>query len=100
MHPKPVTAALICPACGQMMPSDPAESYADSIRAWCRDHEVPILLGDCLRRSDTATFLGRAEKTLANWESVDKPIPVRRLNGRVYYEIRDIAAFLVKESSG
>lgn len=88
-----------CPTCGQPLPVDPADLQADTIRAWCRDNNVPILLGDCVRRSDAATFLGRAEKTLANWEAVDSPIPVRRLNGRAYYEIRDLAAFVVKTPS-
>lgn len=88
-----------CPTCGQPMPSDPAEAQADAIRQWCRDNNVPILLGDCVRRSDAALYLGRAEKTLANWESVAQPIPVRRLNGRTYYEIRELAAFAVKGHS-
>lgn len=88
-----------CPTCGQPLPSDPAEAQAAAIRQWCRDNNVPILLGDCVRRSDAALYLGRAEKTLANWESVAQPLQVRRLNGRAYYEIRDLAAFVAKDSS-
>lgn len=88
-----------CPCCGQDMPMDPLEAQADAIRRWCRSNDVAILLGDCIRRSDAAMYLGRAEKTLANWESVDSPIPVRRLNGRAYYEISDLAAFVVKPPS-
>ncbi|GAB3380309.1 hypothetical protein [Azotobacter armeniacus] len=84
----------LCPCCGQPLPIDPVEAQADAIRTWCRDNGVPILLGDCVRRSDAATFLGRSEKTLSNWAAVDSPIPVRRLNGRAYYEIRDLAVFV------
>ena len=85
-----------CPTCGRPLPVDPVEAEADAIRQWCGVNGAPILLGDCVRRQDAAAYLGRAEKTLANWESVDSPIPVRRLNGRAYYEIRDLAAFVVK----
>lgn len=88
-----------CPTCGQALPVDPVEAEAEAIRQWCRNNGVAILLGDCVRRSDAALYLGRAEKTLANWESVAQPIPVRRLSGRTYYEIRDLAAFVVKDSS-
>lgn len=88
-----------CPTCGQSMPTDPLELQVDAIRAWCSTSGVAILLGDCIRRSDAATYLGRSNKTLCNWDAIDCPIPVRRLNRRAYYEIRDLAAFVVKEAS-
>lgn len=86
--------ACNCPTCGQPMPEDPVDEQADVIRSWCRDNGVAILLGDCLRRSDVAAFLGKAEKTLANWNNSDGLAPSRHLNGRPYYEIRDIAAYI------
>lgn len=83
-----------CPTCGQPLPEDPVERQADAIRAWCNDNQVPILLGDCLRRSDVAAYMGRKEKTLANWKGSDGLQPSRYLNGRPYYEIREIAAYI------
>lgn len=83
-----------CPTCGQPLPEDPVERQADAIRAWCNDNQVPILLGDCLRRSDVAVYMGRKEKTLANWKGSDGLQPSRYLNGRPYYEIREIAAYI------
>jgi len=88
-----------CPACGQTLLVDPLDHQVSVIRAWARDNGVPILLGDCLRRADAATFLGRAEKTLANWANTDGLTPSRYLNARPYYEIRDLAAFILKPTA-
>lgn len=76
------------------MPEDPVEQQADAIRAWCDDNRVAILLGDCLRRTDVAAYMGLKEKTLANWKGSDGLQPSRYLNGRPYYEIMEIAAYI------
>tara|TARA_R110002124_G_scaffold101397_1_gene248925 strand:+ start:4238 stop:4510 length:273 start_codon:yes stop_codon:yes gene_type:complete len=86
-----------CPCCGRPLPIDQAEAEADAIRQWCRNNGVPILLGDCIRREDAARYMGRSAKTLSNWQAVDQPIPVRRLNQRTYYEICDLAAFIASQ---
>lgn len=88
----------ICPTCGGRLQADPVEVQAEAIRHWCHATAVPILLGDCLRRSDAATYLGRSEKTLANWAASEDPIQTTRLNGRPYYPIHSLAEYIVKNS--
>lgn len=97
----PLSELTKCPACGYCLVSTESrlDAKAEEIRQWCRTNEIPILLGDCIRRSAAAAYLGRSEKTLGNWAAVDSPIPFQRLNGRAYYEITDLAAFALKEPS-
>ncbi len=85
-----------CPECGQALPVDHVEAAAEAIRDWCRDSGVPILLGGCIRQSDAATYLGRSSKTLSNWNG--DVIPVKKVRGRAYLSIQDIAWFVVNEN--
>lgn len=80
-----------CPTC-TCCESDPLADELLRIRAWCREVGVVPVMGSCLRQNDAARYLGRATKTLQNWGGC---LPSRKLRGRVYVSIEDLAQFIV-----
>lgn len=91
----------VCPNCGfsrNYCDTDRLKNEIKNITAWCEANGAPIVLGDCIRQSDAARYIGRATKTLKNWAGTDKEIPARHLRGRVYHSIQDIAQFVIGEN--
>jgi len=82
----------ICESCGQVIHADAVEQEVERVKQWCREVGVVPVLGNCLRQNDCARYLGRATKTLQNWGD---GFPSRRLRGRTYVSISDLAQFIV-----
>lgn len=72
---------------------DAVQAEAERIREWCGKYGVPIVLGDCIRQTDAARYLGRAIQTLRNWGGDD--LPIQHFRSRAYYQIEDLARFIV-----
>ena len=83
-----------CPTCTCCGPADPVALELERVRQWCADNAVPVVLGDCIRQSDAARYLGRTTKTLQNWG--DDMLDLRRVVGRVYVEVTALAEFSCK----
>ncbi len=89
----------VCPHCGQKLPVDNLAVEIERIKSWCTTNGINLAFGDSLRQSHAAQYLDRSHKTLMNWCSIEGVIPVKRLRGRVYYQIEDLAKFIIKEDS-
>ena len=88
-----MTELCACPCCGApMQEADPVAVEVQKIRSWCAANGIQIVLTDCIRQADAARYLGRAHQTLRNWGDL---IPARRVRGRVYYRLSDVAEFVV-----
>ncbi|MEQ9464281.1 MAG: hypothetical protein RJQ10_11530 [Haliea sp.] len=84
-----------CSECGQPLPTDPVEAEAETIRSWCRDNGVVLVLGDAIHQSAAARYLGLSQKTLQNCYF----LPSKRIRRRVYVRIGDIAEFICNQIS-
>lgn len=54
---------------------------------------VVVLPDGRVDRKNSARYLGRAEKTLAEWYRLDKGPRSRLVGGRRFYQIEDLRAF-------
>ena len=58
------------------------------------DVKVRVLPDGRIARKDSADYLGKAPKTLADWSSRGiGPMP-RKCGGRIFYRLRDLEAFV------
>jgi hypothetical protein len=83
-----------CPCCGQSLPVDDIEAEVGDIRQWCGTNGIVPVLGDCIRLQDAARYLDRKIKTVQNWLYSDPPFRTKRLHGRVYVGVEDLAKFV------
>ena len=68
------------------------ESFIDQVRG-------RVLPDGRLARKDAAKYLGRAEKTLAMWETQGKGPPSVLVGGRRFYFKDDLDAFIRGEAA-
>lgn len=84
-----------CPTCGRPLPTDPAEQMIERLRDACRDNGYFITWDGYIAEKDAAALLDRKHGTLRSWRGMNRPLPYRKLSGRVQYRLVDIAALLI-----
>lgn len=95
--------ARACPRCrGTGVIEDPDDDAAIKregaiLRAACRDLAIPITPPDLIHQRDAARLIGKSAKTLANWATDSQPIPIKKIGGRNFYSLSDLAAYRLKK---
>lgn len=84
-----------CPTCGQPLPTDPIASMTERLREACRDNGYFVTWDNFVSERTAAAMLGREPGTLRNWRTAHRPLPFRKLHGRVQYQLADIAALII-----
>lgn len=84
-----------CPTCGQPLPTDPAEQMVERLREACRVLGSFVTWDGFVSERTAAHLLGREPGTLRNWRGQHRPLPFRKLHGRVEYQLGDLANLLV-----
>lgn len=84
-----------CHACGQPLPTDPAEQMIERLREACRDNGYFVTWDGYISEKDAAALLGKKHGTLRSWRGAHRPLMFRKLRGRVQYQLADVAALLI-----
>ena len=77
--------------------AEPNFGKLDQLRAACRDLQIPVSVDGFVLERDAAQLIGKAPHTLKNWRDQRRPIPFRKLGGRIQYDLAELAAFLAAE---
>ena len=65
----------------------------------CEQVKVRILPDGRVSRRNSALYLGRSQKTLADWHTKNMGPPSRLVGGRRFYHIDDLRAFAEGEAA-
>lgn len=84
-----------CPTCGQPLPADPVEHMTERLQSACRDMGAFITWDNFVSERTAAALLSREASTLRNWRTQHRPLPYRKLHGRVQYQLSDIAKLII-----
>jgi hypothetical protein len=82
--------------------SQPKHGWAEEAALERLDEEgrVRVLPSGLISRRDFAAYIGRAPKTIAQWDWRGcGPKPVK-INGRAFYSFEEVKAFALGEASG
>lgn len=88
-----------CPSCGRELPRDPVEEMIERLREACRERGAFVSWDGHVSERTAAALLGREMGTLRNWRSLHRPLKFRKLNGRIEYQLNELAQMLVNAES-
>jgi hypothetical protein len=94
-------AGWVCPRCGgtgrrRDTSAGELDGMIEKLRAQCSEFGISITFGNRVKEANLAKILDRAVNTLRNRRYSDCPIPFKKVHGRVYYDLRDVAQYLLE----
>jgi hypothetical protein len=78
-------------------PPEPVAAKVEELKTACRELAIMVSWDSHVTEPAAAQLLGKAPTTLRNWRDQHRPLPFRKLGGRVQYDLADLAAYIVNE---
>lgn len=85
-----------CPTCTcAIHQEERIETKVLELKSHCQELEIYVSYDGWISEQSAGTLLQRTDKTIKNWRYSDRPLPFRKISGRIQYSLREIAILML-----